>query len=896
MNAFTIPERAEALFQIQWRRLTSYTDHMFAGLICFQWLASVAAAVWVSPRTWSGNTSSLHPHVAFAILLGGALAGLPCFLAWKYPGETLTRHAIAAAQLLFSGLLIHLTGGRLETHFHIFGSLAFLAFYRDWRVLVTATIVTALDHFLRGIFIPFSMYGVMMAPLWRIFEHAGWVIFSDVFLIYVCRRSLAEMRQNAFREAELQVTTETLRHQYAATNILEESASLNEAMSRIIAELPQIAPWVVLEYWSVDRSADVLRCGVSWQADLERSATYIAETRARTFLSGEGLPGQAWMSQEVNWLADAATDPSFLRRELADQTALHGAIAIPIFQEGQVVAVVVLLARRALDFQASLWASKVEVGRKIGEFILRKEFERELLAAKDAAEAGARAKSEFLATMSHEIRTPMNGVLGMTGLLLDTPLDPEQEQMARTVQSSGESLLTIINDILDFSKIEAGKMRIEPVPFNLQVAVSQAVDLLDFKVREKGLDLEVIYPADCPKLFLGDQGRIRQVLLNLVGNAVKFTSHGRVTVRLEALRNTVQGAIVKISVEDSGIGIAADKLPSLFDRFSQGDASTTRRFGGTGLGLAISKRLVELMGGEIGVSSTPGKGSTFWLTLPLKPGFQNASGSRKAIDLTGVRVLVVDDMPVNLQISAGLLQRWGCRTQTASSGAEALQILRQAHQEGDAFRAVLLDWRMPEMDGLGVGRCIKSDSSLRHTIVLMTTASPEPGDSRSCHDAGLEDYLLRPVSPTAVYEALSAALSATPVSKGLGEIPEGLRILLAEDNPVNQRVAARMLKKLHCQVDLAENGREAVDLVARFPYDLILMDCQMPEMDGYQATAAIRATEGLRSHIPIVAVTANAMKGDEEKCLAAGMDAYISKPVAREALEKVLRRFAPVPA
>jgi len=755
-------ERAAVIFQTHEQRIYERTDRMFAGLMALQWLAGILAALTISPLTWSGTYSETHIHVWAAVFLGGAISIFPILCALLLPGATLTRHVVAAGQMLTSALLIHLTGGRIETHFHVFGSLAFLAFYRDWRVLITASAIVAVDHLLRGLFWPQSVYGVLAVEPWRWLEHAGWVIFEDVFLIISTLQSRKAMATIADRQADLETVNEAIEQQ-----VLDRTVELRESEAAL---------------------------------------------------------------------------------------------------------------RLALE----------------------------------KAKESERLKTDFLASMSHEIRTPLNGVIGMTGLLIDTPLTPEQREYGETVRNSADTLLGLINDILDFSKIEAGRLSIEPIPFDLEVAAEEVVELLASKASEKNLNLVLRYAPDTPSRVIGDPGRVRQILTNLVANAVKFTDKGHVFVNIEIQRQDGGVGQFRFSVEDTGIGIGEETQQHIFERFTQADTSTTRKYGGTGLGLAICRELVHLMGGEISVRSQMGRGSTFWFMLPL-----SLDSAREPIpapvvsDLMDVRVLIVDDNEVNRRVYHELITRWGMRNGAFASAAEALSALREARTQGDPFQMALVDLNMPEVDGEMLGRAIKADPRIRDTVLLLLTSSGQKGDSKRMAEAGFAAYLTKPVRPSMLMDALATAWAGRDRRKeavlitrhslaereyaAVRETEDSptvrARVLLVEDNVVNQKVARLILEKLGCRVDVAANGKEAVDLAQAIPYDVIFMDCQMPEMDGYEATREIRHLGKDGARVPIIAMTAHALRGDRERCLDAGMDDHVSKPVRRETVKEALQKW-----
>ncbi len=840
--------RTEEIFADLRRQLFVQTDHVFAVLMTVQWIFGVAAAYWISPLTWAGSTSQVHIHVWAAVILGGVISAVPILLAIFNAGSVTTRYVIAVGQMLTSALLIHLTGGRIETHFHVFGSLAFLAFYRDWRVLVPATIVIAADHFIRGIYFPQSVYGVLVASNWRFLEHAGWVVFEDIVLVWSCVRGTQHIWRVADRTAEF----ETSEERYRAV---------------------------------VDQTADgIVVFDAETRAILEHNPAFVAlmgatpETIRRLIVDDRVMPGPDRLDDIIGrLLRDGA--PVVSEREISRAN-------------GTRVEVSCSLSR-------TTYARSQAVCAVVRDITERKRVEEEIERARDAAVESARLKSEFLANMSHEIRTPMNGVVGMTTLLLDTELSKQQRDFAETIQTSADSLLTIINDILDFSKVEAGKLHFEVLDFDLHHTIEGAVDLLVGSAFAKNLELAALVERDVPPDLRGDPGRLRQILTNLVGNAIKFTERGEVSIGVSLVGETASDALLRFEVRDTGIGIPPSVQGRLFNAFTQADGSTTRKYGGTGLGLAISKRLVELMGGEIGYHSAPGGGSTFWFTARFERQTPVRLAPAIVRTLAGRRVLIVDDSELARDVLRAQLTAWGVDARQVSGGFEALAVLREAAASGSPFELAVLDRDMPGMDGLMLARAIKRDAAIAGVPLVMITTLADIGHDAQIVEAGALASITKPVKHAQLREALVRALGhrgesrsspPQPVTPPAALPSARARVLIAEDNIVNQKVALAQLRSLGYSADAVANGAEAVEALSRIPYDVVLMDCHMPIVDGFEATRLIRRMAGEMRHVPIIAVTANAMDGDREECLAVGMDDYVSKPIAPTELEIVLSR------
>ena len=621
---------------------------------------------------------------------------------------------------------------------------------------------------------------------------------------------------------------------------------------------------------------------------------------------GTGLCGQAAASGKLLFRNSTDQQHSVRTKNMKP----HSHFAVPITHDTTVLGVINLYLPPSFNRTRKIDYFLRRVSNTLSMSILRRYTNRHLKVAIEQAKAASKAKSNFLATMSHEIRTPMNGMLGMAELLKDTPLDQEQQEFISIINRSGHDLLAIINDILDFSKAEAGHLELESIPFDLESSLYDVTQLLSAQAEEKGLELILNYGHNCPQHLTADAGRIRQILINLITNAIKFTEKGHILITISCLEQTKRDVKIRCSIQDTGIGIPLEKQDALFESFTQADSSTTREYGGTGLGLAISKQIIDLMGGDIGVESTPGEGATFWFTMTLS--MIIVPQPLPQTELQGVRVLAVDDNPTNLHILHEQLSNFGMQVETTTDPHQVIDMLSTAVAADKPYSLALLDYLMPDMDGEQLGHAILANETLSSVSLLLFISSAQKGDSEHFKEIGFSVCLSKPVRRETLRQTLTSILAAKEDINGKApfithhEVEEVLtsekpavqqlsgRILLVEDNGVNQELTHSMLRKFDLHIETVNDGQEAIEYWSQGNYDLILMDCQMPKLDGYKATQLIREQEqGKARHIPIIALTANAMDGAEKRCLDAGMDDYIAKPFKQSDLINALQKWLP---
>ena len=827
-----------------------------------------------SPFSWRVPTLE---EGAVTIVLGLLASAIPGGLYGRMRNHYAWRVLLSVSFTAYSYLFVFISGGSIEMHFHFFMIMALLVMYSDWRLGWLVLVLTALHHGVLNYLQPSWVYFYGRNDF-AIVAHGLPVAVMALFTTRLCQ---TQRQSVAILEETRRVQEEDLLKRREAEETLRES----EEKSRYVIESAGDA--IV----SIDAEGAIRE----FNRAAERLFGYTAAEMA-----GESLTRLIPERFHEAHRADLHRSLESGERRLRSWRNLD---LVGLTQDGRELPLEMSFSR----FEARGRSFFTGILRDISH---RKQVEAELGAARDRALEASRLKSEFLARMSHEIRTPMNGIIGMTGLLLDTELTAGQRHHAETVRKSADALLTIINDILDFSKIEAGRLRLEPVSFDIMVAVEEVGELLSSAAAEKGLDLIIRIAPDVPRHVVGDPGRIRQILINLANNAIKFTATGHVLLNMEREESADGEVLLRFGVSDTGIGIAEDRLEHIFDKFTQVDASSTRRYGGTGLGLAISRELVTLMGGTLRVTSRLGEGSTFTARVPLPIGAASPRATTAALELSGVRGLIVDDNEINRQVLRERLASWRMRADDVASAAAALAALRAAAAAGDPYGVVLTDFEMPDGDGETLARAVRSDPVLRGVPMVLLTSVDQPEGAEHVRAAGFGAYLVKPVRASLLMDALltvcgarlegeagEMVTQATLMRRGSerAQVEPGallhVRVLLVEDNAVNQQVATAMLEQLGARVDVAADGKEALEQVALLPYDLIFMDCEMPEMDGYAATAEIRRREDGGRRIPIVAMTAHAMEGDREQCLAAGMDDYITKPVSPAAIGAVVRRW-----
>lgn len=866
-----ITDEGEKIFRARLDALRSKHSHLFCYLLALEAIVGILVARFIAPTEWREHPGIEHGSLPLA-MVAACLAGWAGYQAYKFSAARSTRHLIAVVQIVFSILFIHLSAGRIEMHFHLFVSLALLAFYADTKVLWTATCLAVMDHIVRALFWPESIFGEGSAGVGRALEHIAWLLVLTVFLWAAARQRRRDILNSSRQEASVR----SLHHL-----VEQEKVELELAHRKIKGAEERYA----LAFTATN---DIL-----WDWDIWSGHVDVSDHYYERFL----VPRSAGSSVYDQWVSLIHPDErERVVRSLGDVIA-NGKDYWEEefrFRKGDAYAYVVDRARVIRNSSGSA----VRMVGAMQDISARKEIENTLALARQVAEDASIAKSEFLANMSHEIRTPMNGIIGMTDLLLEVENDPEKRDNLLTIEHSAGALLHIINDILDFSKIEARKLDFDQVEFNLRSVVEEAARAVSLAAHKKGVELVCDMEFDMPTWVVGDPGRLRQVLLNLLNNAIKFTPQGEVALMVACESLDPEHATIQFSIRDTGTGIPAHKLKAIFDPFTQVDGSSRRKHGGTGLGLTISNSLVQMMGGTIAVTSELGKGSTFCFSARFPISQSQDKGRLSApLPLAGSSVLLVDDNPTNRAIVVKMLERSDARVVPCAGAVEALDALRVAKEEQRAFDILLTDRNMPGMDGFQLVERIRAIEPLCPAIVMLTS-DDQKKDSARCRALGIERYLLKPIRAAELQEAMCLALgkhhqrstlqnseTANAGRLKTSRLGEQQRVLVVEDNIVNQKLVAKILTKAGHEVVIASNGLAAITEYSSRKFDLILMDVQLPDMDGFQATTQIRRLDtAAGTHTRIVALTAHALQGDKEKCLQNGMDEYLAKPIRPQQL------------